>query len=196
MPVPVHAVRESRAGHPSLAVVHRGFLGVQPSKYPDLRLSGELLVAETYVPNWTTSPSYPPSDVIDPARRIQAGHPALVDMTSKYPDLYGDYAYCAAEHRSAWCCRWRGDGAEQDAAGVPHRWQAVAWINGRHFGQNGPLAAAGPTPSDDATAGATPCYSYPSANPCCRAWYGPPKSNPPQHPKSTDANSIARRGNL
>ena len=99
-----------------------------------LRLSGELLVAETYVPNWTTSPSYPPSDVIDPARRIQAGHPALVDMTSKYPDLYGDYAYCAAEH-----CRWRGDGAEQDAAGVPHRWQAVAWINGRHFGQNGPF---------------------------------------------------------
>lgn len=98
-----------------------------------LHLSGELLVAETDVPNWTTSPSYPPSEVIDPARRILAGHPALVDMASRYPNLYGDYAYCDAAY-----CRWQGDGAEQDAAGIPPEWQAVAWINGRHFGQNGP----------------------------------------------------------
>ena len=99
-----------------------------------LQLSAELLVARTKVPNWTTSPSYPPSDVIDPARRILAGHPALVDMASKYPDLYGDYAYCDAHY-----CRWQGDEAEQDATGVPPQWQAVAWINGRHFGQNGPI---------------------------------------------------------
>ena len=99
----------------------------------ELRLSGELLVAETEVPNWTTSPAYPPSEVIDPVRRIQASHPALVDMAAKYPDLYGDYAYCDAAY-----CRWQGDGAEQDAAEIPPRWQAVAWINGRHFGQNGP----------------------------------------------------------
>ena len=34
----------------------------------DLRLSGELLLAETEVPHWGTSPSYPPSEVIDLAR--------------------------------------------------------------------------------------------------------------------------------
>ena len=98
------------------------------------RLSAELLLAETSVPSWKTSPSYPPSDVIDPARRILASHPALVDMASKYPALYGDYAYCDADY-----CRWQGDGADQDASGVPPGWQHVAWINGRHFGQGGPI---------------------------------------------------------
>ncbi len=98
------------------------------------RLSGELLLAETTVPEWFTSPGYPPSEVIDPARRILANHPALVDMASKHPELYGDYAYCDAPF-----CRWQGDGGEQDAAGVPVAWQHVAWINGRHFGQGGPL---------------------------------------------------------
>ena len=97
------------------------------------QLSAELLLAETSVPSWKTSPSYPPSDVIDPARRILANHPALVDMASKYPALYGDYAYCDADY-----CRWQGDGADQDASGVPAGWQHVAWINGRHFGQGGP----------------------------------------------------------
>ncbi len=42
----------------------------------DLRLSGELLLAETEVPRWGTSPSYPPSEVIDLSRRIQASNPA------------------------------------------------------------------------------------------------------------------------
>ena len=99
-----------------------------------IRISGELLVSRTEVPNWQTSPSYPPSDVIDLSRLIQAANPALVDMASKYPHLYGDYAHCDAEY-----CRWRGDGGEQDAAGVPPKWQNVAWVNGRHFGQGGPL---------------------------------------------------------
>ena len=99
-----------------------------------MRISGELLVARTEVPSWKTSPSYPPSEVIDLSRLIQAGNPALVDMAARYPHLYGDYAYCDAEH-----CRWRGDGGEQDAAGVPPAWQNVAWINGRHYGQGGPL---------------------------------------------------------
>ena len=98
------------------------------------RLSAELLLAETKVPSWKTSPSYPPSEVIDPARRILANHPGLVDMASKYPALYGDFASCDADY-----CRWQGDGADQDAAGVPPGWQHVAWINGRHFGQGGPI---------------------------------------------------------
>ena len=108
-----------------------------------MRVSGELLVARTEVPNWMTSPSYPPSDVIDLSRLIQAGNPALVDMAAKYPDLYGEYAHCDAEY-----CRWRGDGGVQDAAGVPAAWQNVAWINGRHFGQGGPLRGH---PRDSAT---------------------------------------------
>lgn len=97
------------------------------------RLWGELLAARTDVPSWMTSPSYPPSEVIDLARVIQASNPALVDMAAKYPHLYGDYAWCAGAH-----CRWRGDGGEQDAAGVPPAWQDVGWINGRHYGQGGP----------------------------------------------------------
>ena len=99
-----------------------------------VRLSGELLVADTEVPSWRTSPSYPPSEVIDLSRVIQASNPALVDMASKHPHLYGDYASCAQEY-----CRWTGDGGAQDAAGVPPAWQDVAWINGRHYGQEGPV---------------------------------------------------------
>ena len=99
-----------------------------------LRFSGELLVARTEVPSWKTSPSYPPSEVIDLSRVIQARHPALVDMAARHPHLYGDYAWCDAAY-----CRWRGDGGEQDAAGIPPPWQNVAWINGRHYGQAGPV---------------------------------------------------------
>ena len=69
-----------------------------------------------------------------PEGRPQGGlcrfqYTALVDMASKYPHLYGDYAFCAAEY-----CRWIEDGGPQDAAGVPPAWQDVAWINGRHYG--------------------------------------------------------------
>ena len=99
-----------------------------------MRLSGELLMAETEVPSWKTSPSYPPSQVIDTDRAIQAGNPGLIDMARKHPDLYGDYAHCDADY-----CRWQGDGGAQDAAGVDPAWQNVAWINGRLYGQEGPL---------------------------------------------------------
>ena len=99
-----------------------------------LRLSGELLMAETEVPSWMTSPSYPPSQVIDTDRAIQAGNPGLIDMARKHPQLYGDYAHCEAGY-----CRWQGDGGAQDAAGIDPAWQNVAWINGRLYGQEGPL---------------------------------------------------------
>lgn len=99
-----------------------------------VRLSGELLLAETEVPEWATSPAYPPGQVIDVDRLVQANNPGLVDMAGKYPDLYGDYTWCDAAY-----CRWQGDGAGQDAAGVPAAWQNVGWIRGRLYGQEGPL---------------------------------------------------------
>ena len=96
--------------------------------------STELLIAGTDVPNWATSPSYPPSQLIDLERVVQANNPGLVDMASKYPNLYADYAWCEQQF-----CRWNGDGGEQDAAGIPAAFQNVGWINGRMFGQEGPM---------------------------------------------------------
>lgn len=97
-------------------------------------MSTELLIAGTHVPNWATSPSYPPSQLIDLERALQANNPGLVDMASKYPHLYGDFAWC--EHPY---CRWNGDGGRQDAQGVPAPFQNVGWINGRNYGQGGPI---------------------------------------------------------
>ena len=96
-------------------------------------LALELLATESEVPNWGTSPSYPPNRLVDVNRTIRANNPGLVDMASKYPDLYGGYAFCDAPH-----CRWEGDGGAQDAAGVPAAWQEVGWYYGRSYGQDGP----------------------------------------------------------
>ena len=96
-------------------------------------LALELLVTESEVPNWGTSPSYPPNKLVDESRTIRANNPGLVDMASKYPDLYGGYAYCDAPY-----CRWNGDRGAQDAAGVPAAWQEVGWYYGRSYGQDGP----------------------------------------------------------
>ena len=93
----------------------------------------ELLVTESEVPNWGTSPSYPPNKLVDATRTVRANNPGLVDMASKYPDLYGGYAFCDAPY-----CRWDGDGGAQDAAGVPAAWQEVGWYYGRYYGQDGP----------------------------------------------------------
>ena len=97
------------------------------------RLRGDLLIADSTVPRWNTSPSYPPNRLVDRSRSIRANNPALVDMAGKYPTLYGDYAHCDAEY-----CRWSGDGGAQDAAGVPAAWQEVGWYYGRAYGQDGP----------------------------------------------------------
>ena len=96
-------------------------------------LSSEFLMTDSDVPGWNTSPSYPPNRLVDATRTIRANNPGLVDMASKYPDLYGDYAWCSEDY-----CRWAGDAA-QTAAGVPAEWQEVAWFYGRAYGQDGPL---------------------------------------------------------
>ena len=96
-------------------------------------LSLELLMTESDVPHWGTSPSYPPNRLVDPTRTVRANNPGLVDMASKYPDLYGTYASCDADY-----CGWQGDGGAQDEAGIPAAWQEVGWYWGRYYGQDGP----------------------------------------------------------
>ena len=96
-------------------------------------LSLELLMTDSDVPHWGTSPSYPPNRLVDENRTIRANNPGLVDMAAKYPDIYGAYASCDADY-----CGWSGDGGAQDAAGIPAAWQEVAWYYGRYYGQDGP----------------------------------------------------------
>ena len=96
-------------------------------------LSLELLVTDSDVPNWGTSPSYPPNRLVDETRTVRANNPGLVDMAAKYPNMYGAYAFCDADY-----CGWQGDGAAQDEAGVPVAWQEVGWYYGRYYGQDGP----------------------------------------------------------
>ena len=87
-------------------------------------LSAEFLYSESSVPDWNTSPSYPPNRVIAPERSLRANNPALVDMAIKYPEIYGPYAFCDDKTR----CGWSGDA-----------WDGVGWVLGRSFGQDGPL---------------------------------------------------------
>ena len=96
-------------------------------------LSLELLLTDSEVPHWGTSPSYPPNRLVDANRTVRANNPGLVDMASKYPDIYGGYAHCDADY-----CRWNGDGGAQDEAGIPAAWQEVGWYYGRYYGQDGP----------------------------------------------------------
>ena len=97
-------------------------------------LGAEVLLARSEVPSWFTSPSYPPTKVMDTSRSVRANNPGLIDMARLYPELYGPYAFCDAPY-----CLWSGDGNTQDAAGIDPGWQEVAWIRGRTFGQEGPL---------------------------------------------------------
>jgi outer membrane receptor protein involved in Fe transport len=96
-------------------------------------LSLEFLLTDSDVPNWGTSPSYPPNKLVDENRTVRANNPGLVDMASKYPNLYGQYASCPEVY-----CLWNGDGGTQDAASIPAEWQEVAWFYGRYYGQDGP----------------------------------------------------------
>lgn len=96
-------------------------------------LSANFLLSDSNVPTWGTSPSYPPNRLVDANRTIRANNPGLIDMASKYPDLYGSLAACDAEY-----CGYTGDPA-QDALGIPTEWQEVAWFYGRTYGPDGPL---------------------------------------------------------
>ena len=96
-------------------------------------LSFEFLLTDSEVPDWGTSPSYPPNRLIDAGRTIRANNPGLIDMASKYPDIYGGYASCDEDY-----CGYTGDGGAQDAENIPAPWQEVAFYYGRFYGQDGP----------------------------------------------------------
>ncbi|NIB38647.1 TonB-dependent receptor [Pseudomaricurvus alkylphenolicus] len=51
------------------------------------RLFAEVLYANSEVPNWKTSPSYPPLLEADPNRYLPADHPALLDFVANYPGI-------------------------------------------------------------------------------------------------------------
>ena len=86
-------------------------------------LALEFLLTDSDVPEWNTSPSYPPNRLVDRSRSLRANNPGLVDMASKYPDAYGQYASCAEAY-----CQYEGDG-----------WDEIAWFYGRYYGQDGPV---------------------------------------------------------
>ena len=49
----------------------------------------EFLYAKTEVPNWATSPSYPPQEIFDLSQRIDTNHPAYANFVAAHPD-FGD----------------------------------------------------------------------------------------------------------
>lgn len=51
------------------------------------RVFGEVLYANSDVPNWKTSPSYPPLLEADPNRYLPADHPGLLDFVANYPGI-------------------------------------------------------------------------------------------------------------
>lgn len=95
----------------------------------DLTLRADLLLTNSLVPAWNTSPSYPPNRLVDRGRTVRANNPGLIDMARQFADdptygpIYGRYAACAASY-----CAYDG-GA----------WDEVAWVYGRFYGQEGPL---------------------------------------------------------
>ena len=92
-------------------------------------LSADLLISNSQVPAWRTSPSYPPNRLVDRSRAIRANNPGLVDMARQFANdptfanAYSPYASCDQSY-----CQYEGD-----------EWDQVAWVYGRFYAQDGPL---------------------------------------------------------
>lgn len=95
----------------------------------DKVLNISFLHSDSEVPNWQTSPSYPPNRLVDPGRTVRANNPGLVDLARQFRDdptygpVYGSLASCGESF-----CNYAGD-----------EWDEVAWLYGRFYGQDGPL---------------------------------------------------------
>ena len=53
----------------------------------DIEWEVEALYANMDMPEWNTSPSYPPQSLFGPDRRIPLNHPGVVDLRSQYPTI-------------------------------------------------------------------------------------------------------------
>lgn len=95
----------------------------------DRVLNVSFLHSDSEVPDWKTSPSYPPNRLVDPGRTVRANNPGLVDLARQfssdatYGPVYGSLASCPESF-----CLYQGD-----------EWDEVAWVYGRFYGQDGPL---------------------------------------------------------
>ena len=91
--------------------------------------TGDLLITNSQVPAWNTSPSYPPNRLVNRDRVIRANNPGLVDMARQFAghathgSAYGPYASCDESY-----CLYDGDA-----------WDPVAFVYGRFYAQDGPL---------------------------------------------------------
>ena len=93
-------------------------------------LSLEFLMTESEVPNWNTSPSYPPNRLINRGRSIRANNPGLIDMAENY-EAYRPYAACDQVY-----CEY--DTSVATGKGQTE-WDEIAWVYGRYYGQDGPV---------------------------------------------------------
>ncbi len=76
----------------------------------DLSLNIELLYGQNEVPEWKSSPSYPPQTLTDTSpitgRFVPSYHPGLIEAARKYPSLFGQYgdANCSVTSRTDTSC--------------------------------------------------------------------------------------------
>jgi outer membrane receptor protein involved in Fe transport len=62
----------------------------------NLRFHFEALYAEVDIPEWDTSPSYPPQSLLGPDRFVPATHPGLIDYKAQNPGFFQDVDLTAA----------------------------------------------------------------------------------------------------
>lgn len=67
----------------------------------DATLHIEALYSKVDVPDWNTSPSYPPQSLLGPDRFVAADHPGLIDFKAQNPGLFNDVGPFAAEDQGA-----------------------------------------------------------------------------------------------
>lgn len=68
------------------------FLQITHDYANGMTLDVNLLFANTEVPEWYTSPSYPPQELFGPVQYVPEDHPGLINMVEDYPeyDAYAD----------------------------------------------------------------------------------------------------------
>ena len=81
----------------------------------------EALYSDMDIPNWDTSPSYPPQSLLGPDRVLAANHPGLVDYKAQNPGFFSDIDLTAA-----------GIGVVPAAAQGAIVWSRMLGVSGRN----------------------------------------------------------------